>query len=129
MTILGIDYGLKKVGLAVVDTVNNLTEPIAVISPNEVIDWIRKNRFTYPIASVIIGVTGGKLDKHIRAFGHQIETSLALSITYFDETLSTQDAQAGLRLIRAGRKKVKGKEDAVAAAIMLQSYLEGRKND
>ena len=122
--ILGIDYGLRKVGLAVVETESKLAEPITVIHPAEVIAWIRKNRAKYSIDRIVIGLAGGKLDQVIRAFGRNIETKFSTPVHYFDETLSTQDAQANLRNNFASRKKRKKVEDAVAAAVMLQSYLD-----
>lgn len=129
MMLLGLDYGLRKVGLAVVDTESKLAEPITVVQPNEVIGWIRQNHFKYPIDEVVIGLTNNVFDKTIRTFADQIKTELDLPVSFSDETLSTQDAQGLLRATDTSRKKIKKLEDAVAAAIMLQSYLERGKDD
>lgn len=129
MIILGIDYGLKKVGLAIADTQVGLAEPIVVIPPNEVIYWINKNLPHYHFDQVVLGLTQGGLDKHTRALARDIRESCGLPVKYVDETLSTQDAHLRLKNNRAGRTKIRKIEDAVASAIMLQSYLEGGEND
>lgn len=129
MSILGIDYGLRKVGLAVVDESVGIAQPIEVIHPNQVIDWLNRCKAKYSITSVVIGLPGNAMDKSARGLGEDIKLRYSLPVSYFDETLTTHDAQSALRDISANRNKVKKMEDAVASALMLQSYTERGNHD
>jgi len=62
----------------------------------------------------------------VKAFGQELSARLALPIEYWDERLSTVEADR--RLADAGRRgpKAKAKRDAAAAAIVLQSYLDSQ---
>ena len=140
MKILGIDYGRKKIGIAVGDTVLKLAEPLQVLASSkfperisskfngtgavQISKLIKENA----IEKIVIGVPGGKMDEEIKKFGEELKKETDLPVEYFDETLSTQDAQRVLIESGGSRKKRKEKEDAVAAAIMLQWYLEGGNN-
>jgi putative holliday junction resolvase len=129
MIVLGIDYGLKKVGLAVGDTDSRLAEPLRVVrySDIEILkEEIKKVFFNVKAEKVVVGVSEGKMAEMANSFGKNLEKYLNTSVVFQDETLSTHDAM--LLSIEAGmsRKKRKGMEDAFAAAIMLQNYLESR---
>ena len=126
MKILGIDYGRKKIGVAVGDTVTKLAEPLQVLSSSKFKVQSSKLITDNRIERILIGLPGGRLDKEIKEFGRKIQYQAGVPVEYFDETLSTQDAQRILIESGGKRKKREGKEDAVAAAVMLQWYLEAR---
>lgn len=123
MKILGIDYGRAKIGLAVGETETQMAEPVAVVlrvnSKNQIAKAIRENN----IKKIIVGLPGGVLDAEIKKFGKQLQEEMCLPVDYFDETLSTQDAQKLLLRSRRKRKFRQKMEDAFAAAIMLEFYL------
>ena len=75
------------------------------------------------IDKVVVGVSEGKSEEEARSFGEKIR-GLGIEITFFDETLSTVSAQELSRQAGIGRKKRKALEDAFAASVMLQSFLE-----
>lgn len=118
MKILGIDYGRRKIGVALADTITKLVEPLNVPSISK---YVQEN----DVRKIIIGLAGGSLDDEIKKFGERVANDTGLPVEYFDETLTTQDAQKLLLASGAKRKKRKNREDAVAAALMLQYYLEG----
>ena len=66
------------------------------------------------------------VDETVKAFGQELAARLSLPIEYWDERLSTVEAQR--RLASAGRRgpKAKARRDAAAAAIVLQSYLDSK---
>ncbi len=120
MKILGIDYGRSKIGLAVGDTETGLVEPLAGGLISRI---IKENQ----ISKIVIGIPGGKMDKEIKTFGKNLNQETGLPVEFFDETLTTQDAQ---RELLAGGRKRKNRhklEDAIAAAIMLELFIEGGK--
>lgn len=124
MKILGVDYGRGKIGVAVGDTTTKLAEPLHVISSSKFNVQCSKLVIENNIKMIVIGLPAGKMDEEIKTFGGKLHEQTGLKVEYFDETLSTQDAQKILIESGGNRKKRKQKEDAVAAAIMLQWYLE-----
>jgi len=125
MRILGIDYGLKKIGLALTD--GQLAEPLGVIrirrenqDITRAIDLICQKE---EVEEIVIGLPESGLVGKIKKFGSDLEKLTGLPVFYQDENLTTQDAIA--KMIEAGksRKARKEKEDAVSAALILQDWL------
>lgn len=125
MKILGIDYGRSKVGLALAD--GPLAEPLKVIRykyGDLLIDEIKKIIEKEEIEKVVVGVSEGEMGEESKNFALAIShLPLAISVETFDETLTSHDAQTLSIEAGIGRKKRKEMEDAYAAAIMLQNYL------
>ena len=125
MKILGIDYGRKKIGLSFSE--GKIASPLGVIKFE---DWKSfKERLIEIIAEegvekLVIGVSEGKMAEEIKKFGERLSSEISIPIEYFDETLSTHQAQELSR--ESGMKKNKrlALEDAYAASVMLQSYLD-----
>ncbi len=127
MRILGIDYGYRKIGLAIAET--GLAEPYDVIriqKEEEAITKVGQIARKEAVDEIILGISEGAMGEETRSFGKRLSDRLGLKVEFWDETLSTHDSQA--LSIEAGlsRKKRRGLEDAFAAAVMLQSYLERR---
>jgi putative Holliday junction resolvase len=125
--VLGIDYGKKKIGLASATT--TLAEVYGVIRFETIKEAIRKIRKTVErekVEKIVIGISEGKMAKETKRFGRKLEKEINLPVVFQDETLSTKEAQA--LAIEAGirRKKRKQLEDAYAAAVILQDYLDLR---
>ncbi len=125
--ILGIDYGLKKVGLAV--SVGTLASPLKVIrysSLEQLVIEIKQTAEKENIEVLVVGVSEGKSAESARKFGGVLAEELNLPVNFVDETLSTQDVQRLTQEAGMKRKKRKEMEDAFAAALILQSYLDSR---
>ncbi len=119
MKILGIDYGRSKVGVAIAD--GPLAEPLQVIRYKDLtilISQIKKIIEKEKVEKVVVGISEGEIAEESKKFANEIgaETS--------DETLSTLDAQALSREAGISQKKRHEMEDAYAACIMLQNYLD-----
>lgn len=124
MKILGIDYGRRKIGLAMAES--SLAAPLKVISVDSVEDAIRKVEGVVEVEEVekvVVGMSEGEMASKTREFGEKLEEKLGLPVVYQDETLSSKDAQK--LSIEAGikRKKRKNMEHAYSATIILQTYL------
>ena len=125
MNILGIDYGRSKIGLAIAE--GNLADPIKVIRYSDtkiLVDQLLKFIEEYKIEKVIFGVSEGEMGKESKNFCINFGKLVKIPVETFDETLSTQDAQRMSREAGIGQKKRHEMEDAYAAAIMLQNYLD-----
>ena len=125
MKLLSIDYGQRKIGIAKAET--KIVEPYTVLhyeSQEKVILKIVKIIKDLGIDKVVVGVSEGKSAQRSKNFGENLLKYLEIPLEYIDETLSTQKAQE--LAIEAGIKRLKRKklEDAYAAAVMLQLYLE-----
>lgn len=125
--VLGIDYGKKKIGLAYATT--TLAEVYGVIRYKKVDEAIKKIKRVIEkekVDKIVIGISEGKMAKETKRFGRKLEKETHLPVVFQDETLSTKEAQA--LSIEAGirRKKRKQLEDAYAAAVILQDYLDLR---
>jgi len=119
MRLLGIDYGRRKIGLAISE--GKLAEPWKVIKVNnfeEAVIKVLQVLQVLQVDKVIVGISENKMAEESKKFAKRIGAET------FDETLSTHDAQrvsieAGMK-----RKKRKGMEDAYAATLILQGYLD-----
>lgn len=129
MIILGIDYGRKKIGLAIGDTETGLAEPIGILPSVKFKIQSVKLCQDNDIKVIVIGITEGEIDEEIKTFGEKLEKDTGIAVKFFDETLTTQDAQKILGQIGRNKKYKKTMEDSIAAAIMLESYLEREVKD
>ena len=128
MKILGIDYGRSKVGLAIAD--GSLSEPFKVLRVNSFDDAVEKVKQVSQVLQVnkvVMGISEGEMGEESKKFGLSLSRKLRILVETFDETLSTQDAQRMSREAGVGQKKRHEMEDAYAAAIMLQGYLDSNK--
>lgn len=127
MTILGVDYGRAKIGLAI--TEGNVAQPWAVVrvsSQNDALEKITGVAKTEGVARIVVGISEEGMGKEQEEFARALEKRIGTPVIRWDETLSTQDAKA--RALEAGipRDRRKKLEDAFAASIVLQSYLDSK---
>lgn len=119
MKTLGIDYGRRKMGLAITD--GSLASPWKVLRVNNFDDAIQKIEREIAIEKpnrIVVGISEGEIGEESRKFAKKIGAET------FDETLSTKRAQELSKEAKIGRRKSKNLEDAYAACVMLQSYLD-----
>jgi putative Holliday junction resolvase len=123
MRILGVDFGIAKIGLAIAD--NGLAQPLKVIKNHQAtLDKIKRIIEKEKIERIVVGVSEGKVGQKARKYGRKLEKTTGLKVFFQDETLTTKEAIA--KMIEAGKRKKyrQEKEDAFAAAIILQTYLD-----
>jgi putative holliday junction resolvase len=127
--ILGIDYGRKKMGFAIAD--GPLAEPLKVVRyrdtkvlENEIRKVIEKEK----IEKVVVGISEGEMGLETKEFSLSLRSKLNIPVEEVDETLTTHEAL--VQSIEAGikRKKRREMEDAYAASIILQNYLDTLKD-
>ena len=127
MKLLGIDYGSKRVGIAVADTEANIAFPKGVF-PNDkfLFGEIKKLCEGYGTEKIILGESkdfkgkDNKIMEDIRMFKKMLESDLKIEVVYEPEYMTSTEAlhlQEDTKML-----------DASAAAIILQSYLEKSKN-
>ena len=127
MPILGIDYGQKKIGLAL--ATSRVAEPLLVIrftSLDELIEKLREIVEKEGITKIIVGVSEGKMAQASKNFGQILTKRLKRPVFFQDETLTTKQAQKLSLAAGIKRKKRRELEDAYSAALILQDYLESQ---
>lgn len=135
MKLLGVDYGMKKVGLALAEsdsalTTFSLAEPYKVIvsgSQEETIKKISNIVKRSNIERVVVGLSEGKMAEKTRKFCKKLKGGVEVPVVFQDETMSTKDAEVLSAQANINRKKRKRLKDAYSAAIILQNYLDAEK--
>ena len=118
MNILGIDWGKSKIGLAIADGI--LAEPYGIIENRNWEMVLIKICDEHKIEKIVVGLSESQSAIEAKEFGVKFESLVGIPVEYFDETLTTHDA---LVRMKEGKSKRKN-EDAIAAAIILQNYLD-----
>jgi putative holliday junction resolvase len=125
MKYLGIDYGLKRVGLAISE--GNLASPFKVIEVNGLKDAIEKIKniiYKEEINQVVLGKPEGDMGKMVDNFKKELQKySGTWQIVLADETLSTKSALSDMIELGVPMKK-RQINDSYAAALILQNYLD-----
>jgi len=119
MKYLGIDYGRRKIGLAVSD--GKLAEPFRVIRYKDIkslVQQIKQIINIEKVDKVVVGISENEMAKESKEFAKTLGAQI------YDETLTTHDAIKLSILGGVKMKKRREMEDAYAATIMLQNYLD-----
>ncbi len=135
MRVLGLDYGEKRIGVALSDPLGLSAQPHPFI-PNDDQKWARiQEKLTeYEIQTIVVGLPknrdGGETEKsqEVRAFAQELETKLGVSIVFWDERFSTVAAQKHLISANLRREQRKMVIDSQAACFILQGYMDRMKN-
>lgn len=131
--ILGVDPGTKRVGLAVADEETRLATPLDVVAADEAVDAIAKVVADKEVTRVVVGrpvtlrgTTGPAIEDH-RGFIEDLRRALAVPVVEHDERFSSVVAEQGLRAAGTKGRNRTRLVDAVAAQVMLQSYLDSER--
>ncbi len=136
MSILGIDYGEKHLGLAFSPDgkVSHILSTIHTKKMDEKIERVKRVCEEYGISQIVIGLPlnqAGNLSKQAektKKFGEKLIKEVEPPICYWNETLTSTEARQ--KMIEAGTPKEKRKklEHSFAAQIILQEYLNADKS-
>lgn len=129
MDLLGIDYGEKRVGLALADYETKIATPYKVLenkSDDFIIGELKKICKEERIGEIVVGLPislkgkAGSQAKKVLQFLKLLKRKLRLPVKTEDERLTSA-------MVNKLAKKQKVERDAVAAMLILQSYLERQK--
>ena len=133
MRILAIDHGSKRIGIAVSDELKMIAQPLEFIPAEPFADFLARLEELIrdkEVESILVGLprnmdgSYGLAASKVHDFVAALKSAVAVPIKTWDERLTS--AQANRLLIQGNvrRDKRKQKVDAMAAAILLQSYLD-----
>lgn len=140
MQLIGIDFGLRRIGVAVSDPDGRVVTPRPTLTrrrgkrpPMEPFVSLAEE---VGAAAVVIGLPlsgeGEETDwcSEVRRFGEALAVRLAVPVHYQDERFSSAQAERMLRRADLGKKRRadKGLVDATAATIILQTWLDGKNS-
>lgn len=134
--LLGIDFGEKRIGLALSDPTGTIASPLSTIQrrrgkrmPLRAVEEVARE---HSVEAVVVGLPldlEGRENQwcsEVRAAGDELARRLDVPVSYVDERMTSRRAERAVRGIGLPRTKreEKGRIDAAAAALVLQSWLD-----
>ena len=131
---MALDVGDSRIGVALSDPMEMLATPLTIINRTAesadismIAGLVKEHAVGKLLIGLPISLSGqvGMQAQKVKAFADVLTKSISVPFEFVDESFSTVAAREYMR--ETGRKKdrFKKKDDAVAAAVVLQSYLEG----
>lgn len=131
LTLLGFDFGLKRIGVAIGNTVSGSARPLATLEAESndarfsaISAWINEWQPDALVVGKPVDTEGRATDMTARAerFGRQLEGRFGLPVKFVDERFTSAVAEDALKPNRKNKAKI----DAAAAALILQAWLDQR---
>jgi putative Holliday junction resolvase len=136
MRFLAIDHGMRRTGLAICDPAETMASPYDVLhGPGNLVERIEQVVAAEHIDAIVLGLplnmdgSQGPQAKQVLAFAEQLKQRVRVPIHLQDERLSSFGAQEKLEASGLSKAKQRERLDALAAAEILQAFLERRKGD
>jgi len=135
---LALDLGTRRIGAALSDPTGTIASTLEVIpadSRARVIARVGELVAAHDVSRVIIGLpirldgTEGAEARRARQFAAALQQEIGLPVELLDERLSTAEAERAMLEADASRARRRERRDAVAAALILQRYLDGQKRE
>jgi putative Holliday junction resolvase len=135
--IIGVDLGLKRIGVSISDETNTLASPLVTLSYRGLED-LAENLTALAIkhgaSSFVVGLpknmdgTLGPSAKRARRFAGLLERYAGMPVFLSDERLTTSQAEKEMIALGKSRRLRKNTIDGAAAALILENYLRARRN-
>ena len=133
MRILALDVGDSRIGVALSDPLEMLASPLTIIKrSNEasdiqnIVNLVNENKAGRLIVGLPLALSGeaGMQAQKVKTFTDRLESAISVPLELVDERFSTVTAREYMRETGKKKDRFKKKDDAVAAAVILQSYLD-----
>jgi putative Holliday junction resolvase len=130
---VGIDFGTKRVGIAMTDPLHLFAQPMGTYSPDRAIEALRRLAVDYGLSHIVVGWPltpegeEGRATERVQEYINRLKNAFrGVPVSRYDERFSSRRATAAL--VEAGvRRRARGKKeriDAAAAAVILQDFLD-----
>ena len=137
MRILALDFGERRIGVALSDPLGMLASPLTTIEratadTDAAIDAVLALAEEHEAAEILVGIPylmSGRIGAQARItldFAQALAERTHIPVTHADERLSSVQADRMLAQSGAGDARDKGRTDAAAAAVILQAYLDAK---
>lgn len=135
MRILALDFGERRIGVAVTDPTGMLAQPLETVDrrppPSRThLDQIAELAVEYRATRIVVGLPlhmdgrAGPEVEAARAFGLEVEARTGVPVDYLDERWTTREAERTLRELGVSSRKRRRRLDPIAASLILRTYLE-----
>ncbi len=130
--ILALDYGTVRIGVAMSDPLRLTAQPLDVLAADDWHDALERLVAEYQIEEIVVGLPtsldGSETAAAMaaRSFGEEVAALTGLPVSFVDERFSTRIAHDAMLAADASRATRRGNIDKVAAAVILQSWLDRR---
>ena len=134
--VLGIDYGTVRIGLSVSDPLGIIAQPLQTIANNAEF-WEQLNAViaTQHVHRIVIGMPfnlkgqKGQKAQEVEKFIERLKQHTDCEVVLWDERFTSAIAQRTMRALgtKKSERQKKGRIDSMAAAVMLQSFLDSTK--
>ena len=133
MRALGIDFGEKRIGVAISDPAGRVAVPLQTLARRndrsalaQIAEIARREGVERLVLGEPLGSAGerGPAAERVRRFGTRLAAATALPLTFVDESLTSVEAAARLRAAGLDPRRHRERIDAVAAQILLQDDLD-----
>ncbi len=138
MRILGIDYGRRRIGLAISDEAEFLARPldpyVRTHSLQKDLDHLSQLAKEFEVGTIVVGLplnmdaTKGEMALEVEEFVAQLRAVSKVNIVVSDERLTSAEAERVLLERNVKRKDRKQLRDGLAAALILQGYLDSQSH-
>ncbi|MHC4270795.1 MAG: Holliday junction resolvase RuvX [Planctomycetota bacterium] len=136
MRYLAIDYGNRRTGLAVCDPSETIASPLTVYETNKnLIPKIKELIEKEDIKAIVLGLplnmdnSKGPQARRTIGFSKELQVQIEIPIHFQDERLSSFTAREKMAEAELTKKKKKKRLDAVAAAQILEAFLEKKSQE
>jgi len=135
--VLAVDPGEKRIGIAISDPTGTIANPLMVIQhvsrlvdAAQIAGLARENAAAEIVVGEALDDDGNETpaSRHAAKFVEAIQTQTELPVSLWDESDSTNEAIAAKVALGVSRDKRKGHQDALAATVILQSYLDANSH-
>jgi len=136
MRLLGIDYGRRRIGLALSDEEGVLASPLPrrerARSEADLLDELGSLMRRHEVGTVVVGWplnmdgTRGEMAREAEAFARRLQEATGRPVELFDERLTSREAERVLLEANLSRQKRKWLRDSLSAVLILQGYLDRR---
>ena len=133
MRILALDHGTRRIGVAVSDETKTIAQPLEYIPAEPFADFLERLKQILTekeVDCILLGLprnmdgSYGPAAQKVESFASALKTAVTVPIKLWDERLTSTMANRILIQANVRRDKRKEKVDKMAAAILLQSYLD-----
>jgi putative Holliday junction resolvase len=127
--VIGFDYGERRIGVALSDPLRITAQPVTVLDADDVAE-LRRILEEADAEIVVVGLpvhlsgVEGESAAAARAFGRRVSDISGLPVEFYDERFTSTIAERALLEAGLSRRDRRERRDMVAAAVMLQGYLD-----
>ncbi|HTO09810.1 MAG TPA: Holliday junction resolvase RuvX [Myxococcota bacterium] len=137
MRTLALDWGERRIGVAISDPTGLIAQPLETIPAHaggrDALERIAELVRSHEVGEIVVGLPvhmngrSGPEAAKARAFGERVRSRAGVAVEYLDERWTSVEAERALAESGMSRREQRGKVDPVAAAILLRTWLEMRR--